>query len=446
MAWRGLASLVIFATLFIWPVSAARAQTFEQISSYDETVLVRPSGVLDVTERIAYDFGSTAHHGIVRDIPTVFPLDGTFDRITPIEVVSVDATGGASSSFDVKTTDGVTTIKIGEANSTVTGAHTYTIHYTVRGAINAFSDHEELYWNAVGENWTVLISEVHITVTAPQMGQVTCFQGPEGSQLPCDTTRHHEGSQSATFGADTLYPYQGLSVVVSMPKGAVPVELLKRERWSFRRAFSVAPGPAAAAGGSLALMVGGFLVLAWRRGRDRVFVGSDVDAVMGGHLGDQPVPLGQADRSAPVEFAPPEGLRPGQIGTLIDGQANTLDVTATIVDLAVRGYLRIEEIPDPGLFGKADWRLIRRDADDAALAPYERKLYEALFEGGSDVTLSSLRTQFAPKLHDVEEKLYQDAMKRKWFAIRPDKVRATWQARARGLIVVGAIGTYVLAR
>ena len=65
------------------------------------------------------------------------------------------------------------------------------------------------------------------------------------------------------------------------------------------------------------------------------------------------MPLFEGGASAPVEFAPPEDLRPGQIGTLLDERANTLDVTATIVDLAVRGYLLIQEIPKEGLVRQA---------------------------------------------------------------------------------------------
>ncbi|MEP7059799.1 MAG: DUF2207 domain-containing protein [Actinomycetota bacterium] len=430
----------------LWLAPAARAQIGEQISSYHETVRVQPDGTLDVTEEIAYDFGGTPHHGIFRDIPTAFRLDDTFDRVTPIEDVSVDATGGASSAFKVSTSDGVTTIKIGDADATVTGPHIYTIRYVVRGAINGFPDHAELYWNAVGPNWSVLISDARLTIIAPQIQKVACYQGPAGSQLSCDRIRHHDGDPSATFSADSLFPYQGLTGVISMPKGTVPATVLKRERWTFARAFSASPGPAGLAGGVLILLVGGFSLLAWRRGRDRVFIGSDVDTVLGGTAGDRPVPLGQADASAPVEFAPPEGLRPGQMGTLIDGQANTLDVTATIVDLAVRGFLRIEEIPHHGLFGKTDWNLVRLPGNEEALQPYETRLYGGLFDGAEQVTLSSLRTRFASKLKDVEEKLYVDAMKRRWFLVRPDKIRATWHALGWLVVAIGCVLTFVLAR
>ena len=85
----------------------------------------------------------------------------------------------------------------------------------------------------------------------------------------------------------------------------------------------------------------------------------------------------------PVEYEPPDKLRPGQIGTLIDERANPLDVTATIVDLAVRGYLRIEEIPKEGWFGKPDWTLHKRKDEDGLEHEYERILFGSLFSGNS---------------------------------------------------------------
>ena len=60
-----------------------------------------------------------------------------------------------------------------------------------------------------------------------------------------------------------------------------------------------------------------------------------------------------------VQFPPPEGLRPGQLGTLLDERANVVDVTATIVDLAVRGHLRIEELAAQGALPSRDWLLVK---------------------------------------------------------------------------------------
>ena len=201
-----------------------------------------------------------------------------------------------------------------------------------------------------------------------------------------------------------------------------------------------------AAGGIALAGICGFGYLVWTRGRDRRYQGSQVDQIMGNPDGtSEPVPAGDADAEGPVEFAPPDGIRPGQIGTLIDERANTIDVSATIVDLAVRGFLRIEEIPKQGLFGKPDWRLTRSDADDASLLPYERMLLQGLFRDGTDTTLSALRTTFAERLSKVEDSLYADARDQGWFAIRPDKVRTRWRLLGFGFTVLAIAITVGLA-
>ncbi len=112
----------------------------------------------------------------------------------------------------------------------------------------------------------------------------------------------------------------------------------------------------------------------------------------------------------PVEFEPPDKILPGQLGTLIDEAANPLDVTATIVDLAVRNHLRIEEIPKEGLFGKPDWKFVKLADGKGKLKPYEQELYEGIFEEGDQVPLSDLKNNFAAKLHLVQGKLYDDAV------------------------------------
>ena len=101
---------------------------------------------------------------------------------------------------------------------------------------------------------------------------------------------------------------------------------------------------------------------------------------------------------------------------MIDERANTLDVSATIVDLAVRGYLMIQEIPKEGWFGKPDWTLIRLEEPEDELLTYERRLLNGLFRDGGEVTLSSLRNTFAERLEGVEESMYVDAVKRGWFS------------------------------
>ena len=117
-------------------------------------------------------------------------------------------------------------------------------------------------------------------------------------------------------------------MVLALPKGAVAVQPpILEERWSLHRAFVADGSHLGAAGALLLLGIGGFVFLVWTRGRDRRYQGSPIDQVMGNPGGDtQWVPVGEGDDAAPVEFAPPGGILPGQVGVLIDERANTVDV------------------------------------------------------------------------------------------------------------------------
>ena len=78
------------------------------------------------------------------------------------------------------------TIRIGDPDRTITGAHTYTIQYRLRGVLNHFKDHDELYLNVVGNGFLVPIDRATASVTAPAaITGVACFTGPRESNLAC---------------------------------------------------------------------------------------------------------------------------------------------------------------------------------------------------------------------------------------------------------------------
>jgi uncharacterized protein (TIGR04222 family) len=425
----------------------AQAQAAESIQRYQSQITIEPSGDLRIVEQIVYDFGSNSKHGITRQIPTRFHYNSRYDRLEPVSDVGVTTSPGTPAQTKVSTAGTTTDIRIGDPNRTITGVHTYNISYRVRGALNAFPDHDELYWNAIGDEWFVFINNGAATVAAPAaITRVACFAGPTRSSLSCDHAVI-DGS-TATFSQDELSFQSGLTVVVGLPKGAVHVgPPILKERWSFSRAFSVTGATAGGAAALAVVLFGAIVALVWRGGRDRRFVGSAVDVAFGSDSGrDEPVPVGSG-RSVPVEFEPPDKLRPGELGTLVDEAANPLDVTATIVDLAVRGYLRIEEIPKEGWRGKADWNLVQARQPDDKLLKYEDTLLDGIFTSGSrpEVKLSELRNTFATKLHKVEDELYDDAMDRGWFVRRPNRVRAFWTAMGILASIAGIAALVVLA-
>ena len=235
----------------------ARAQAFENIRSYDVQIQIQHDDSLRITETIEYDFGDQPHHGIFRDIPTRLHYDDTYDRTYPLTVESVTGSPGTPVNYSVKSiAGGKTEIKIGDPDQTITGVHTYTLVYSVGAAMNGFSDHDELYWNAVGDEWNVTIPRATVTVTAPgTIGDVGCFAGQQGSHATCDSAR--ESGSTARFSQGPVYPYTGLTVVVGLPKGLVtdPKPTLLA-RWSLKRAFSLTPATGGTSAGLLVLVVG----------------------------------------------------------------------------------------------------------------------------------------------------------------------------------------------
>jgi uncharacterized protein (TIGR04222 family) len=131
---------------------------------------------------------------------------------------------------------------------------------------------------------------------------------------------------------------------------------------------------------------------------------------------------------------------------VLDESADTKDVTATIVDLAVRGYLTITEPPSQGLFAKKDWTL-KATGKASDLQPYEAIVYQGLFaDHPGEVKLSELRTHFVGSLRSAESELYADVARQKWFMTRPDRVRQGYAGLAVLVILAGAGLAWLLGR
>jgi uncharacterized membrane protein YgcG len=183
----------------------------------------------------------------------------------------------------------------------------------------------------------------------------------------------------------------------------------------------------------------------WARGRDRRYVGQvpGLEPATGQPVVEEAVPVLHGSPTV-VEFAPPDGIRPGQCGALLDESADILDVTATTVDLAVRGYLRIDEKPREHWWSHKDWTLTRLKEPDEHLADYESRLMKGLFRSGAVVELSDLHNTFYQDLAAVQDKIYAGAVAAKWFRRRPDRVREVWTLIGIGVIAAGVALTVVL--
>ncbi|GAB6898710.1 DUF2207 domain-containing protein [Kineosporia succinea] len=424
-----MAVVLLGAAAVLASSGVARAAGGESITSYDVTMTLRADDSMRVEEKITYDFGDADDkHGITRDIPIEFDYDSDHTRQYPLSDLSVSVDGAASEPEEDRGKQ--VSLRIGDPGETVSGTHEYTIAYTLRGVVNDIDDatdeHQELYWNAIGSEWDVPIARATATVKGPAAVQeALCFRGQTGSTATCRVTVTQGQARFDSSGA--LDAGSGLTVVAAFPAGTFPdAAPILAEKWKIGNAFELSPLSGAGSAGALALIGGGALWLASRRGRDEKYLGL-TPGLEPGYQQEQRVGL-VSRRRAPVavQFQPPRDMRPGELGTLIDERANVVDVTATIIDLAVRGYLRIEEVEQEGRFRKGDWKLVALQPPPGRLADYEQFLLDKLFGGRGQVLLSQLKQTFRSDLQKVQSMLYSEVTRQGWFRGNPSHVRIRW--------------------
>ena len=197
--------------------------SIEAIRNYRVNVNVKPEGKVHVREIIKYDFGFWQKHGIIRQIPYIktnkegkkFKLD--------IDIFTVKNELCDNYQFQKSVENDVISVKIGDPDKTVTGINTYILSYEVSGAITYFSDHDELWWNAVGDEWSVPISSASILISTPSGGKPEsyrwrCYSGSVGSEGDdCVITSKINSAEIQL--ARPLNSGEGLGFIVSFEPG-----------------------------------------------------------------------------------------------------------------------------------------------------------------------------------------------------------------------------------
>jgi uncharacterized membrane protein YgcG len=438
-AGRSILATFTVAWLLVGSAAIGHADEGWVITSFHSDIVVAADSTITVTEDIRVDFGSLSKHGIFRTIPLRYRYDSSQDRFYELTVESV-TNGTVAVPYDDSVSNDNEVIKIGDPNRLVTGKQRYVITYIVIGAINSFSDHDELFWNVDGALWPVPKRVVAASVHVPSgsLRASTCYQGPPLSTEECN---HVDSSDAVEFSSTRqLGSGEEMSVVASIDQSAltVPPPLLEgRQRQFPQDAFEVTP---LIVGLSALLAVLGVGLVAWNwwaHGRDRAYLTQHYLASAPSATPDSST---EPERTLPlfaretlvVEFGAPQNMRPAELGLILDESADTKDVTATIVDLAVRGFLTITEN-----HVKGDWTLTYKSGADEVLFPFEKTILDGLFAGRTTVKLSDLKGTFAPTLRIAEQQMYADAVSRRLFTSSPNQARTAWGILGCSLVLVG---------
>jgi len=345
--------------LLLW---AAPALAREVITNFEDTVRISADSSLEVTEAITFNVENIQiRHGINRKFPVAYrDRDGNTVRVGfDMKSALLD---GREIPWQTSESDGFVNVRIGDADVYIpAGLHTFTIRYSTTRQLGFFEDHDELYWNVTGNEWTFPIKKASCRAALPGRGFGQSFNSVEWyvgayGQKGQKSEAKADADKTVTTTRE-LGEGEGLTVVYTWPKGLVtPPPPPARDNEKAQGIIGAIV---------LTLMLG-WLLFAWNSwGRDPA-------------------------RTVIPLFRAPDGESPGFMRYVRDLQTDKIAFTAAVLGLAVKGALKIEEQEGTKvLFIRTKGKYILRRTQNGVkdLQPEEDWLIQQLFSGGLAETL-----------------------------------------------------------
>ncbi len=399
-------------------VPAAAAQRSLSIERFHADIVVSRDASIEVTETLQVRFDGS-WNGIFCNIPVRYRTPQGFDWTLRLELLSVTAPGEGELRVEQSRQGHYRQYKIWVPGADDT-VKTVVLHYRAHNALRFFESHDELYWNVTGDEWEIPIEQASAEISLPGGAEgvrAIAYNGPYGATSQ-DAEVVVSGSR-VSVALDTRLDFQeGLTAVVGWNKGLVD------EPTSTDKAlgFVAVNWPLA-----LPLPVFVLMFMLWRRhGRD-----------------PEELPV-------VVQYQAPDGLSPAEAGTLMDNSADMRDIIATVVDLAVKGHIRIEEQEVPKLFGLWSTQefVFHRQPGSATLKKHEKRVLSGIFDGrGDTVALSELENEFYSSIPGIGGAVLDELVKLGYYRQRPGRVQAAWIAVAMVLaLTIFGVGMVAAAR
>lgn len=398
---------------------------------FDVELTVRENGDVDVVETRTFDFQGGPFRFGFRTIPL-----NRLEGVTNVEFYEGDRQYRQSGSEEPHTyqasIDGNEFQLRWYFPETSDATRTFTLRYTATGAVRIYEGGDQVWWTAVEADRSYPVRSSQVTMHLPAGVDEIQKWDSYGVQAESEVIDPETIVFTTT---ESVPPGQGFEARVQFPHGIVEASPPAWQKdFDAQVAEQEAQGPAGVAqpdsGRQIinlllgfigvfiaALGIVGLFVLWYTRGRDA------------------PVPL-------VAEYLPerPSGLPPGVAGTLLDETADMQDVIATIVDLARRGVITMQEIEEKGFLGIGAHRdfVFEKQGGDAALRPYEKTLLKELFKGRQSRKLSSLKEKFYKVIPDLQDQLYDEVVREGFFSRSPESTRHIYTGvGVAGLILSG---------
>lgn len=414
-----VALVALIAALALSAASPAEAQSKTLIwEHYDVTLSIQSNGDLYVLERQQIRFTSGSFTFGFRDIPLA-KTDGITDVSVSEPGVGAYSEDRNEQPYTFKTSrEGGSLVINWYFPRTENEVRTYDLSYVVHGALRIHDSGDKLQWFPFPTDRAFGIQEASATVQLPPGAS---FQIIDSAGVAANWGQSPDGTSVTYLASGPMSTSDYMEIGVEFTHGAVPDQ---SPSWQAaqdnQENYQLNVRPFVDLGlGLLAGVVGlggpALIYFLWyTRGRDP-------------KVGPIPEYIEE----------PPDDLPPGVLGTLLDEKADMRDVVATIIDLARKGVLSIEETDRQGFLGLGSPDFVFKRVDDGA-QPYssvERQVITGIFRGGrSEIELSDLRNRFYKQLPRIQKALYGEMVSRKFFRSNPDTTRKVW--RGIGLAVI----------
>ncbi len=395
---------VLSLSLFVFLTFRTSAYA-EKIDSFDVGIVAHKNGVMDVTETIKYDFEYGNRHGIFRYIP-LYSRVGDLYRVIKIDNVKVERNGKKEKFETTKTREQIY-FKIGNANKEITGKHTYKISYTVENGIGSnYETHDEIYWNVTGNDWLIPIEKASVNLTTDfgvKTDRVACFT--RDATLNAQFCRFPINVYNPITTTSRLNPGEGLTVVYGFPVNTFPKSILLKEL------------PKSIGEKLLGFILENILII-------YLFINLFIPAVIFSWY--QKTKNKKRFGKPTVNFEIPKDesgkrIAPALAGTIDTARLERDDVVATLFDLAIRKYIKLEEVKNKKTLApdKVTQKIIKLKEKDSSLTKFEEDLYDRLFENGKEVDADTLKKDFYKTYADMEKSVFASLVERKYFIKNP---------------------------
>lgn len=408
---RKAAIMIAAVLILIMAVPAFASAADYSTTNYNVQVNVKDDNSAYITEKIGLDINNGIN-GIYRYIPlsqtvTYNDKDGkAIEKVrNPMKVEDISV---ENDPFTKSKENGNMVIKIGDSAQTVNGKKTYTLSYRSRMYDDGVKDYDSFYYNVLPNNWETPIEKSGITINMPKKfnkDNVDVYAGSKDKRNDSDKISWKVKGNTITITAkEKLEQGSGITVGIKLPEGYFSGELS-----TFWMKILLC-----ATGVIIAMLLGLFW---FRFGRDPKIVQT-------------------------VEFEPPAGIGPAEVGYIIDGSVDKKDIVSLIFWFAQKGYITIEEKD------KKDFVLNKvKDLPDDA-RPFEKTFFNGLFEQGigGSVIMSEIGPEFYSTFETTKEQVEEHFTENKKTRVFP---RSASSARVGGyaLMIVGfAIAAFVTAK